>query len=103
MRQSFLHQSRETVRQGGVSTQTFVNKRRVIGILVDADPRMVSLASARSQQVSHQLLIEGEPFAKSGDRFILEGPPQSRYFYVQTFEQLGPGSYTSHATMERMS
>lgn len=103
MRQQFVHQSRERVRQGGASVDTYVTKRRVEGILVDANARMINLAAARSQQVSHELLVEGAPFAKSGDRFVLAGPPQDRFFYVQTFEQLGPKRYTSHAVMERLS
>lgn len=101
LRQTFVHESRERVRQGGTSVDSFVARQRFVGVLADADARMVQLAAARSLQVSHQLMIEAEPVAKSGDRFVLRGGPITRYFYVQTYEEAGPSRFTVYATFER--
>lgn len=103
LRKTFIHESKERVRQGGAWTETFIYKARYIGILADADARMVELANARGQTVSHQLQMWGPPIAKSGDRFRLAGPPQDRFFYVNTYEVGGPDRLTMYSTMERLT
>lgn len=103
LKKTFIHEAKERVRQGGAWGETFVPKQRVVGVLADADARMVNLANARSQTVSHQLQTWGSPIAKSGDRFKLEGPPHDRFFYVQTYETGGADRLTMYATMERLT
>lgn len=90
LNRSFVVERYLRVRVGGGYREEWTPLIRFVGVLSDASARSARIASARAIFVTHQVVQEGAPVARSGDR-LLTGGKQYRVQFVEN-----PGMLDMH-------